>query len=466
MRCIRRIEHVVKVIGSFPHNWRFSWMVSMALLVVAAAGSCGREGEQQDDRRGISPEHYRRSGTTTSVIAEPPGFSQPLCDIYRAERRGNFIQWSRDGAFIVFDGLNGLYQAADGSAVRWIDTEPTPEWHAFDLSPDGRQLVYSSCPVRYDTLRTYNLHRASIDGTRSERLVEGTARVLFASWSPDGTRIAHTAGGLTVMAVDGSTSRPIETGIGTVAGAPQWSPDSQRLAVTGVGPGECPAKAIPIEYREALYTVRADGSDLRRLVRRVASPPTWSPDGQWLAYARVYRNAVILAAIRADGTDERLITTIMEGAQSRGPNALPFWIRTVAWSPDGRHLMHTCGEFLEHLCVVTADGRLVGRTPVALSGASMGAWSPDGTRIAVIGTHPDDRTLLIAVNGMPLDVRQRLWRDVMLYTMEPDGTRLCALVVARYDADARSPIERLWRRIFGLEAEYPLVAVDDCEAAA
>ena len=349
----------------------------------------------------------------------------------------------------MFDGPNGLYQAAaDGSAVQLLVTEPTRGWHAFDLSPDGRQIVYSSCPDQ-----TYNLHRASIDGTWSERLAEDYGGMLFPSWSPDGTRIASTAGGLTVMGVDGSAARPIKTDIGSVD-APQWSPDSQRLAVTGGLRGEVPAGPRHIDYTDALYTVRADGSDPRRLVRRVVSAPTWSPDGQWLAYARVYRNAVILAAIRADGTDERLITTILEGARSRGPNRLAFWIRTVAWSPDAKHLLYTCGEFLEHLCVVTTAGRLVGRTPVELPGVSMGAWSPDGTRIAVVGLGP-----YVESWGRPVS------SDVVLYTMTPFGTRPCPRVIVRDDADSRNPIERLWRLVFGLEAEYPLVAVGDCEAA-
>ena len=446
MRCTRRTEHVVKAIVTHANRWRRVAAAVLLLVVVTCMAGWGPQGERLGWRA------YADTPSVARLSTQPPLNCAIDLGYGSAERLGNFVQWSRDGASIVFDGPNGLYQAAaNGSAVRLLDTEPTRGWHAFDLAPDGRQIVYSSCPDQ-----TYNLHRASIDGTWSERLAEDYGSTLFASWSPDGTRIAVSLGGLTVMAVDGSTARPIKTDIWSVD-APRWSPDSQRLAVTGGirgqvrgGPGP-----RPIDYTDALYTVRADGSDPRRLVRRVVSAPTWSPDGQWLAYARVYRNAVILAAIRADGTDERLITTIREGAHSRGPNQLPFWIRTVAWSPDAKHLLYSCGEFLEHLCVVTTDGRLVGRTPVELPGVSMGAWSPDGTRIAVVGLGPYVESWGHAVSS-----------DVVLYTMTPFGTRPCPLVIVRHDADSRNPIERLWRLVFGLEAEYPLVAVRDCEAAA
>ena len=218
-------------------------------------------------------------------------------------------------------------------------------------------------------------------------------------------------------------------------GAPQWSPDSQRLAVT-VNTG---APRVGRVYRSpVVYTVGADGSDPRRLVSGVVSAPSWSPDGQWLAYARINRGDVILAAIRADGTDERQLASIAQV----GWTASNIWVRTVAWSPDGAHLLYSCGP---NLCVVKTDGRFVGRTPVTLLGDNMGAWSPDGTRIAVTGLELGDQAL---------------------YTMTPDGGQVCFLVVARYDQATRNVGERLWRRIFGLEAEYPLVAVRDCEAAA
>ena len=433
--------------GGWPGRWRTRRLYLLLLLILTAVAACGPPAERL--RSGA----YASAPRAERLSVAPP----PRCKPLGPEVRGNFVRWSRDGSFVVFHWEDKLYQAAaDGSAVRLIDTEPTVGWHAFGLSPDGRQIVYSGCQIKYISPRygveadRYELVRANIDGTWSRRLAVDYDRGIFPSWSPDGTRIAfHSANsGLIVKSVDDSRLREREIVLGAawLDGAPQWSPDSARLAVTMLSRGP---RVQRFRRSPAVYTVGADGSDPRRLVSGVVSAPSWSPDGQWLAYARVSGGEVILAAIRGDGTDERQVTTI-EGwhrtktqSGGRADNPRQAWIRTLAWSPDGAHLLYSC---FPQLCVVTWDGRPVGRTSVLMPGGSMGAWSPDGTRIAVAGPGPG---------------------DPVLYTMTPDGGQRCPLArVNTQYAPTRNVVVRLWRRIFGLEAEYRLVAVRDCAASA
>ena len=366
--------------------------------------------------------------------------------------RDDFIQWSRDGSTIVFYWRSGLYQAgADGSAVRRIDTDSTMGRHAFGLSPDGRQIVYSGCQIREETVfdyapmtilhKEYRLVRADIGGGWPtfpwwpQVVAERHAVEIFPSWSPDGERIAFQSGQqLMVMGVNGSKKQAIDLRNERLYGAPQWSPDSQRLAVTAAT--EAP-RVGRVLRSPVVYTVGADGSDPRRLVSGVFSAPSWSPDGQWLAYARINRGELILAAIRVDGTDERQLATIPYSWAEQ-------WLPTVAWSPDGAHILYSCHE---HLCVVRSDGRPVGRTP---SRGSMGAWSPDGSRFAV-AIRPGDRP-----------------SDEVLYTVAPDGRQRCPLVRlnTEYVAPTRNVVDRLWRTIFGGEIDHPLVPVRDCGAGA
>lgn len=101
------------------------------------------------------------------------------------------------------------------------------------------------------------------------------------------------------------------------------------------------------------------------------SPPVWSPDGEWIAYAARRNGQEDLYLARPDGTGTRALTSDPE------PDRYP------AWSPDGRRLVFarqldtgwdlhvaTIGEpSLERL---TEKGTYVGHP----------AWSPDGTRIA------------------------------------------------------------------------------------
>ena len=408
---------------------------SLVLLFLAVAFGCGpQEGRLESGVSGHAPQVARTS-------LPPPS---PRCDPFVDAVRGNFVRWSRDGSSIVFYWVDGLYHVwADGSEVRLIDTEPTVGWHAFDVAPDGRQFAYSGCRFeksRGDSEwsylygeRAYDLVRANIDGGWSKRLAYGYDSGIFPSWSPDGERLALLSGAnLIVMAADGSTQQAIELRRERYYAAPRWSPDSRRLAVTAA---TSDPRVGRVARSPVVYTVGADGSDPRRLVSGVVSAPTWSPDGQWLAYARVGGGEVILAAIRTDGTDERQLATIAQGDWT----ARNVWIRTLSWSPDGRHLAYSCGQ---HLCVVATDGRPTGRTP-ALPGGSMGAWSPDGRRIVVTGF------------GM---------RDVVLYTMAPDGGQLCPVVRVNTDyvAPNRNAFERLWRTIFGGDKDHPLIPVRDC----
>lgn len=462
MRCIRLTNRVVKIIGCCSRRGRIGLAVSLVLLVgLVLMFACGPRGESTG--RQVTPLTDR---ILRQTLGDPP--SEPPCEGFVPERRGNFIRWTRDGSSIVFYSNKELYRvAADGSAVRWINTVPEGAlgWNAFDVAPDGEQIVYATCATRsmwpdlesedsgfqpHHSTFDYSLVRARIDGTAPKRLPTPQRVGLwtvdygnFPSWAPNGARIALISGlsYVVVRSLDGSEpQRNVFGGVTLESASPQWSPDSQRLAFTGTPPGRY---SVP-----TVYTVTADGSDPQALVVDVVSAPTWSPDGRWLAYARVQRGKVILAIIRADGSDERVVARAegwesgvrADASGSHDPRQA--WIRTLAWSPDGAHLLYTCGR---KLCVVTTDGRPVARTPVELFGGNMGTWSPDGTRIAVAGL------------GLGHEV---------LYTMTPDDGQVCSLVVARYDADSRNPVERLWRLVFGLEAEYPLVAVRDCEAAA
>ena len=99
----------------------------------------------------------------------------------------------------------------------------------------------------------------------------------------------------------------------------------------------------------------------------------------------------------ADGTDVRLVTVMEEGSGSWWP----------VWSPSGSEILVSCVT----VCVVDAeDGSLVGRSPINLHGGNIAAWSPDGSRIAVMGEYSSR-------NG-----------SIALYTMARDGTDLQVLV--------------------------------------
>ena len=217
------------------------------------------------------------------------------------------------------------------------------------------------------------------------------------------------------MAVDGADVQRITPPElkGVVLAPPVWSPDGERLAFL-VNEGEY-WQFRP--YRKTLYTVRIDGTVLTRIAEDAVSTASWSPDGQRLAVAKYFGDNVGLFTLAADGSDERLITTITEREELENSNSrYKFAIHTVSWSPDGKQILYSCDL---GACVVDIESGVVtglvegvyekwGDEPY------IAAWSPDGARIAIY-TPGGHRV------------------ELQLYTVAPDGTDRRDLI--RLDSD-------------------------------
>ncbi len=379
------------------------------------------------------------------------------------ERPGHFIDWTPDGLEIVFDdGTAVMMIDVDGSRLRAIvDANPGNgfpyHFHA-DVSPDGSSIVYSSCQYPTDGLYVryrhanlgrrryplegreryiYEIASVAIDGSGRRRLTENGNIDHYPSWSPDGSKVAFTRdvlhgpfefGPLRMMEKDGSNEQalvdeqtsfsvPSTNRYRVTASAPQWSPDGEQLAVAAA------------EYDQgsrvhpgAVYVIRADGSGFKK-VSDAVSAPSWSPDGSRLALAKYHGRYVVLVTVAPDGSDPQTVATITERGifEDLVGRLYLSWIDTLAWSPDGTHILFTCDV---GLCVVDLQGDLVGhsliepppRDPPKLStygGRPQAAWSPDGSRIAV---------------RLPDDPRSEPGGNPVVYTMDPDGTNVLVLV--------------------------------------
>ena len=362
----------------------------------------------------------------------------------------NAVRWRGDDSTILFSLGPVVYAAeADGSQVsKLADATTTVRYGgysvlgpmtSFDVTSEGDEIVYATCAYQEKGLQTerqkelaalgaagsygYEIAVAGVEGTRPRRLTGNGRFDNYPSWSPDGTRIAFLTGGngrsgsdLAVIAADGSERREFEIDEGVVLHPPQWSPDGERLAVVGTD--------VNVRIL-AIYTIGADGSDVRRL-GTAASGPAWSPDGTRIAFATDEGDEIALYTMAPDGTDARKVPLgprwapryeashdVLVGLVDLG---LQKWIATLEWSPGGDRLLYSCGL---RVCVVDLDGTLVGESPIELASGSVAAWSPDGTRIAVG---------LGAI--WPTEDREREQRDgeIALYSMAPDGSDLRILV--------------------------------------
>jgi TolB protein len=267
---------------------------------------------------------------------------------------------STDGA-VVFtsnrDGDSDLYAVnPDGTGLTQLTNDPTDESEPLP-SPDGRHILFHGgedgelkvmdadgsgrrslrdCSVNPDGWSPDSRHVVCSlydEGVLILDTVDGTVMHLAdsgrnPSWSPDGTTIALVdESKLYVIPATGGTRRRL--GIRKVEqfAAPAWSPDSQRVAYIA------PTSAD----RDALWTIRADGSGGRRIAQNVGDDtPRWSPDGSRIAFLKFLahdRSAVFV--VRTDGTGSREASSGRGGVYARDPS----------WSADGRLVLYNRGRF-------------------------------------------------------------------------------------------------------------------------
>ena len=365
--------------------------------------------------------------TTEAYIENPP------CSYwsggYGAHR--NRVQWAPDGSQILFDQAIALYAVnTDGTKLhRIVDGLPDRlHWAEHvgslpgspdvsmnpDLSPDNSRIVYSSCDFRRtiatNRLGTEKLERpqyeivvSNVDGSEPMRLTNNPGIDQAPTWSPDGSRIAFVSSPysdgearLYTMEADGSDVRGIAPEVEVALDAPLWSPDGRWIAFVAFREQE---------YLRDIFVVRPDGSDLTRISEALGGP-SWSPDGEHIAFTkRLEDGSTGLHIAAADGSNVRLLT-VMEDSEFHWDDSISW---SPVWSPAGAEILVSCRT----VCIVSAtDGSLIGQAPIHLHGGDIPAWSPDGSRVAVLMGRQAE-----IPNG-----------SIVLYTMARDGSDMRVLV--------------------------------------
>jgi TolB protein len=237
--------------------------------------------------------------------------------------------YSPDGRRIAFErrgmGPDTIFtMGADGSApvrVAACAAVPCLGSSAPAWSPDGNRLVFERAfgPIVKDNAAGLDLVTANADGTAEQLLLHLRSREAQgqephdAQWSPDGTRIAVTilnisakprnGSAIYVLDADGSNLRRI-TPMRLNAGNPDWSPDGKRIVFNS---------SYEAQAAVEIYTVRPDGSRLRRLRREgkrsYSFDPVWSPDGGRIAHVHgTFDSAPHIWAMKPSGKGLRQLT--------------------------------------------------------------------------------------------------------------------------------------------------------------
>ena len=343
--------------------------------------------------------------------------------------------WTPDGEKVVFNvrsqkGSKTYVVASDGSNLRMV-SEGGGKYkfdHSLDISPDGSSIVYGTTrhsEVRDHALGSYihplfEIETSRLDGSDRRRLTDNEDLDTSPAWSPDGTRIAF-------------------------------------------------LKVRPFSEHRGIYTMAADGSDVRQLVhfrqhssdsdvQELAYRSTrlaWSPDGELLAYlieetasvrgedgqyeGTAYRH--VLYVVRSDGSETTRVASV-DNAPSVN------YMRPPAWSPTGQLLAFAInGGEGRAIYTVRPDGTDLRQVVVGL-GASQVSWSPDGSEIRFLF----DGTAYVADSdgsglrrlSVPFIGNGALWSpdgmrivasdgEGVNFTISPDGSDL--RILTRRDGD-------------------------------
>jgi Tol biopolymer transport system component len=282
----------------------------------------------------------------------------------------------------------------------------TPGWHLWiaDLQSDrvwpltrgpdselnpsssltGDRIVFTRGEPDYDLVQI-----SLTDRTSSRSLLSTSQNESDPTLSPDGQRFAYVTDRngqdeIWERSTDGAIDRPLVTqrDFGedrtVMLGSPAFSPDGQRIAYqrNGFKP------RWPLRIWISLVAGGTAVPLLPANYQGIQSAPTWSPDGQWIAFAQWNDRDWELAKVRV-GSGEGPVVLRKDGVA----NATPRWSPLDDW---------ITWETAEGMVLVSPDG--TNERELSKEQWLIHTWSGDGSGIIGIKETDDLRLSLIALN--------------------------------------------------------------------
>jgi Tol biopolymer transport system component len=288
------------------------------------------------------------AGARTQSSAPPPPFGliyQNAEGVWHVNVDGESARlFDRPGGAVSPDSAQVLYTEDDDL---WLADVATGERRNLSQTPDRSECCPQWWPGRPDTilLSSQAADRVEpdygfptllqLDGTGYQPLEDDVASFAPAAPSPDSQTVAYDRAGQPWLYRMDTGAEPFDLtpyGLSTdpqirVVG-PAWSDDGRQLAwiIGDCRIGEC-------EYSIGVFDLEVQEVQLLHPYAPIGMggqppPPTWSPDGRWLAFT----------AWAMDPDDSGLWVARADGSEEHSLDAASRAHHNPVWSPDGRWL--------------------------------------------------------------------------------------------------------------------------------
>ena len=210
-----------------------------------------------------------------------------------------------------FTDFNIADMRIDGSGRRLLTSSPSFDI-APDYSPNGRKIAFTSgrsAPVGSEGGAAYSeIYVMNADGSNVRRITNNVGLSDSSpSWSPNGRSLVIGRGtgdgphDLWVIDLATGVERQLTDSPDTEEGSPDWSADGRRIVFHG-------DLAEPGNFD--VYSIRPDGTGLRRLTRNVAfdGDAHLSRDGDWIVFGSDRNANADVYLMRSDGNGVRRVT--------------------------------------------------------------------------------------------------------------------------------------------------------------